>query len=119
MSEFRIERLNHLIQEKVGSLIVEGKIKDPRVGPFLSITRVDVSRDLSYADLYVSSFESEYRLKKGVVGLQSAAGFIQAQLNLAMHIRQTPKLRFHEDHSLKEGFDIVKKIEDLNAESGQ
>jgi len=51
--------------------------------------------------------------------LQSAAGFIQAQLNLAMHIRQTPKLRFHEDHSLKEGFDIVKKIEDLNAESGQ
>lgn len=119
MSEYRMERLNHLIQEKVGALIVEGKIKDPRVGPFLSITRVVTSRDLSYADLYVSSFENEYRIQKGVLGLQSAAGFIQAQLNVAMHIRQTPKLRFHEDHSLKEGFEIVKKIEDLNGEDGQ
>ena len=119
MSEFRLERLNHLIQEKIGASIVEGKIKDPRVGPFLSITRVSVSRDLAYADVYVSSFESEKKLKKGVEGLQSASGFIQSQLNQSMHIRQTPKLRFHEDHSLKEGFEIVKKIEDLHAESDQ
>ncbi|MFQ3547247.1 MAG: 30S ribosome-binding factor RbfA [Termitinemataceae bacterium] len=119
MSEYRIERLNVLIQEKIGSLIVEGKIKDPRVGPFLSITRVDVSRDLSYADVYVSSFESDARLRKGVTGLQSAAGFIQAQLNGVMHIRQTPKLRFHEDRSLKEGFDIIKKIEDVTGEDGE
>ncbi|QQO08189.1 30S ribosome-binding factor RbfA [Breznakiella homolactica] len=116
MSEYRMERVGRLIQEKIGALIVEGRIKDPRVDPFLSVTRVQVSRDLSYADVYVSSYKSDEGLKKGVAGLQSAAGFIQAQLGSQMHTRQTPKLRFHEDESIKAGFDMVQKLGDLESE---
>jgi ribosome-binding factor A len=104
------------MQEKIGALIVEGKIKDPRVNPFLSVTRVSVSRDFAWAEVYISTFRPETSLAKGVAGLQSAAGFIQAQLATLMKLRQTPKLRFHEDMSIKEGFEIVKKIEDLNHE---
>ncbi|MDR1058026.1 MAG: 30S ribosome-binding factor RbfA [Treponema sp.] len=111
MSEYRLERLGHLIQEKIGSLILEGKIKDPRVSPFLSITRVTVSRDLAYAEVYVSNIRSG--ASRGVEGLQSAAGFIQAQLARNMRVRKTPKLRFHEDTGIREGFDILKKIETL------
>lgn len=114
MSDFRLQRLGVQIQEEVGALIVGGKVKDHRVDPFLSITRVDVSRDLSFADVYVSSFAEEQKLERGVLGLQSAAGFIQAQLGSKLHIRQIPKLRFHADLSVREGFDLVKKIEDLN-----
>jgi ribosome-binding factor A len=115
MAEYRTERVGRLIQEKIGALVVEGKIKDPRVNPFLSITRISVSRDLAWADVYVSTFKPESSLAKGVAGLQSAAGFIQAQLASVMRIRQTPKLRFHEDMSIREGFEIVQKIEDLNS----
>ena len=113
MSEHRIARLGRQIQEEIGALIVEQKVKDPRVDPFLSITRVEVSRDLSFADVYVSSFETEKRLERGVAGLTSAAGFIQSMLNAKMRIRMTPKLRFHVDQSIREGFDLVKKIEEL------
>jgi ribosome-binding factor A len=113
MAEYRIERVGRLIQEKIGVLIVEGRIKDHRVNPFLSITRVSVSKDLSWADVYVSSFKSEGNLAKGVEGLQSAAGFIQSQLAGQMHIRQTPKLRFHDDSSIRKGFDMIRKIEEL------
>jgi ribosome-binding factor A len=119
MGEFRTERVGHLIQEKIGALIVEGKIKDPRVNPFLSITRVTVSRDLAWAEVYVSTFKSEGNLLRGVEGLRSAAGFIQAQLASLMRIRQTPKLRFHEDMGIKEGFEIIQKIEDLNNHEGR
>jgi ribosome-binding factor A len=112
MSEYRTERVGRLIQEKIGALIVEGKVKDPRVDPFLSITRVVVSRDFAYADCYVSSYKSA-GLAMGVAGLQSAAGFIQSQLAKMMRIRQTPKLRFHEDQGIREGFEIVQKIDDL------
>jgi ribosome-binding factor A len=117
MADFRIERVGRLIQEKIGSFIVEGKIKDPRVDVFLSVTRVDVSRDLSYADVYISSYKTEEGLKKGVAGLQSAATFIHAQLNATMHMRKIPMLRFHEDTSLKTGFDMIKKIEELVTEN--
>ncbi|AEF81127.1 30S ribosome-binding factor RbfA [Leadbettera azotonutricia] len=110
----RTERIGRLMQEKIGALIVEGRIKDPRVNPFLSVTRVSVSRDLAWAEVYISTFKPEANLAKGVEGLQSAAGFIQSQLASLMKLRQTPRLRFHDDLSIKEGFEIVKKIEDLN-----
>jgi len=114
MGEFRTERVGHLIQEKIGVLIVEGKIKDPRVNPFLSVTRVQVSRDFSWADVYISTFKPGTNLARGVLGLQSAAGFIQSRLASEMRIRQTPRLRFHEDDSIREGFEMVKKITSLS-----
>ena len=116
MGEYRTERVGRLIQEKIGALIVEGKIKDPRVNPFLSISRVQVSRDFSWAEVYVSTFKPGANLANGVLGLQSAAGFIQSQLAREMRIRQTPRLRFHEDQSIREGFEIVKKIESLSVQ---
>lgn len=113
MAEYRLERLGRQIQEELGAMIVGGKVKDHRVDPFLSITRVEVSRDLSFADVYVSSFQDEEKLERGVAGLSSAAGFLQSALNAKMHIRQTPRLRFHVDASVREGFDLVKRIEGL------
>lgn len=116
--EHRSKRVGILIQEKIGELIVSGKIKDPRVDSFLSVSRVEVSRDISYADVFVSSYKSEAGLAKGVEGLQSAAGFIQAQLARSMHIRTTPHLRFHEDMGIREGFDLGRKIDELVGKTG-
>jgi ribosome-binding factor A len=113
MAEYRTDRVGALVQEKISALILEGRIKDPRVNPFFSITRVAVSRDLSYADVYVSNIRADGNIPRGVAGLQSAAGFIQAELGAFMHIRKTPRLRFHADESIREGFDLVKKIENL------
>jgi len=112
MPAFRTERLGQTIQEKIGSLILEGKIKDSRVNTFLSITKVDVSKDLSFADVYVSDIRGKIN-EKEVEGLQSAAGFIQSQLGATMYIRKIPRLRFHADKSIGESFDIIKKIEEL------
>jgi len=103
------------MQEEIAAVIMARKVKDPRVDTFLSIVRVEVSKDISWADVYVSSLDSAAHLKRGVMGLNSAAGFIQSCLGAKLHIRQTPKLRFHADLSLKEGFDLVKKIEELNS----
>jgi ribosome-binding factor A len=113
--EHRLERIGILIQEKIGTFIVEGKIKDPRVSSFLSVTRVSVSKDLTWADVYVSTFRSETNLENGVAGLQSAAGFIQKEMSRQIHIRQTPKLRFHADLSLKEEFELIQKIEEIKS----
>ena len=114
MGDIRTERVARLIQEKIGALIIEGKIKDPRVNSFLSVSRVKVSGDLSWAEVYVSTFKPETNLAHGVEGLQSAAGFIQSCLAKEMRIRSTPRLRFHEDPSIREGFEMIRKINDLS-----
>jgi len=111
----RTDRLGQTIQEKIGSLILEGRIKDSRVNTFLAITKVKVSKDLSYADIYVSDIRGSLK-EKEVEGLQSAAGFIQTQLAKDMRIRRIPRLRFHGDTSVGESFDLIKKIESLVGE---
>jgi len=112
MRGFRTEQLGQTIQQKIGSLILEGKIKDSRVNSFLSITKVKVSKDLSYADVYVSDVRGKIK-EKEIEGLRSAAGFIQSQLGATMHLRKIPRLRFHADTSIGDAFDLIKKIEKL------
>ena len=114
--EYRTVRLGQLIQEKAGALIVEGKVKDPRVNAFLSITRVEVSKDLVWADVFVSTFKPESGLEKGVAGLQSAAGFIQAKIAETARLRQTPRLRFHADAGIRGEFEMVRTIDGLFAD---
>jgi ribosome-binding factor A len=113
MGAYRTERIGRLIQERIGVLILEAKIKDPRVHPFLSVTRVRVSRDLAFADVYVSDVRERGGIARAVEGLQSAAGFIQTDLASLMRIRKMPRLRFYADTGVREGFDLVKKIEQL------
>jgi len=112
MPVYRTERLGQSIQEIISSLILEGRIKDSRVSSFLSITNVNVSKDLSYADVYVSDVRGK-NIEKGAEGLQSAAGFIQSQLGSMMRVRKIPRLRFHPDSSIGESFDLIKKIDEL------
>ncbi len=113
MSEFRIERLGEQIREEISALIVSRKIKDPRVSSLLSVNRVVVSRDLAYAKVYVSSFLDEHKTKKGVRGLENASGFIRSSLAKKLHIRQCPQLTFIYDKSIKDGIDMVNKIDSL------
>lgn len=113
MGEFRLIRLGEQIREEIASMILSEQIKDPRVSTFLNINRVEVSRDLSYAKVYVSSFMTDKSTEKGVKGLESAAGFIQTLLSKKLRLRQFPKLTFITDASIKEGMDMVCKLNEL------
>ena len=116
MGQYRIQRLNDQLRDEISQLILRGEVKDPRVSNFLSINRVEVTNDLSYAKVYVSSFLPENQVKKGVDGLQAAAGFIQREIAKKLRIRQFPKLQFLVDAGMKAGFDMVQKLNELEKE---
>lgn len=113
MGEHRLERLGEQIREEIAALISSGRIKDPRVSTFLSISHVDVSRDLGHAKVFVSSFMTPAEVKKGVVGLQNASGYIQSVIGKKLRIRQFPHLSFIFDDSIRAGFEMVHKIDEL------
>ena len=98
-------------------MILRGEVKDYRVSTFLSINRVEVTSDLGYAKVYVSSFLTDNQVKRGVAGLNSAAGFIQSSIAKKMRIRQFPKLQFIVDSGMKSGFKMVQTLNQLEAES--
>ena len=113
MSEYRLMRIEGVIQEIISTLILTGKVKDHRVSRMVSINRVKCAPDLSVAKVFVSSFESENVTRRSVEGLNSAAPFIQGIVGKKIQTRLTPKLTFVYDDSIKEGFEINKKIEEI------
>lgn len=130
MGQYRMERLNVQLRDEISQLILRGEIRDPRVtgrksgaaartelAPFLSVNRVEVSQDLSYAKVFVSSFASDAMLDKGVDGLNNAAGFIQSSIAKKLRIRKFPKLTFVIDSGMKDGFRMVQKLNALEQES--
>lgn len=130
MGQYRMERLNVQLRDEISQLILRGEIRDPRVtgrksgaaartelAPFLSVNRVEVSQDLSYAKVFVSSFASDAMLDKGVDGLNNAAGFIQSSIAKKLRIRKFPKLTFVIDSGMKDGFRMVQKLNALEQET--
>lgn len=117
MGQYRIQRLNDQLRDEISDLILKGEVKDPRVSNFLSINRVEVTTDLGYAKVYVSSFLPDNQVEMGVNGLNAAAGFIQREIAKKLRIRQFPKLQFLVDSGMKEGFTMVQKLNQLEKES--
>ncbi len=119
MGQYRLLRLGEQIKQEIATMIIRHEIKDPRVNEFLTINRVEVSSDLSYAKVYVSSFVDDNALRTGVEGLQSAAGFIQSTISKKLSIYRFPKFKFIADFSMKEGYEMVQKLNQLEKESNE
>lgn len=119
MGQYRLQRLNDQLRDEISQLILRGEVKDPRVNTFLSVNRVEVTSDLGYAKVYVSTFLPDGQLHKGVNGLNAAAGFIQREIAKKLRIRQFPKLIFVVDSGMKDGFMMVQKLNELERESAK
>ena len=91
--------------------IIRAEMRDPRVG-MVSVNDVRVSRDLSYADVYVSSLGVNDAAGKQdlVTVLEHAAGFLRSAVARDSTMRSTPKLRFHYDDLVVEGARIESLI---------
>ncbi len=113
MGQYRLLKLGEQIRGEIATMLLRGEIKDPRVSNFLTINRVEVAADLAHAKVYVSTFMSESELARGVEGLSSAAGYIQSTIAKKLTIRQFPHLHFIADTSIRDGFEMVKKIDEI------
>ena len=62
MSSYRLDRTSEDIMRELTAILRH--VKDPRVSGMLSIVRVEVTNDMSYAKVYISAME----------GLEAAVG---------------------------------------------
>jgi ribosome-binding factor A len=84
------------------SLLVRTEVKDPGLSQLLTITAVDVTRDLSIARVYITVLEASQR-ESSMIALQRAGGFLRSQLAARLSIRAVPQLRFLYDESVERG----------------
>ena len=96
----RSERVGGQLRRELAQL-VQQEVKDPGVG-FVSISDVEVTRDLAHARVFVTVFEEE-KAKKSIEALNRAAGYLRRRLGQEMRIRVVPELHFLHDASVETG----------------
>lgn len=113
MKEFsRTARIADFLKRELGTLI-QLQLRDPRLG-MVSVTDAEVSRDLSYAKVYVTVMgkNSAEEAKESLAVLNKAAGFLRSQVAKSNNARTTPQLRFYYDSSIDRGQRLSKLIQD-------
>ncbi len=128
----RVQRVADQIQRELATLI-QMEINDPRVG-MVSVTSVDVSKDLAYANVYVTVLNSltddedvnastladpgkldALEIEQNITALNKASGFLRSLLAKRLTIRTVPKLKFHYDASVERGQHLSNLIDNAIA----
>lgn len=104
----RTRKLNESVREAIAAILLE-EVQDPRL-ELVTVTGVNVSPDLRYAEVYVTTHGDAERYAELIAGLNSAKGRIRAALAERVSMRFLPALRFHIDASVDEGERIAEAL---------
>jgi ribosome-binding factor A len=113
----RAERFARSVQEELGSLLA--RVKDPRVSGvgLLTVTRVEVTDDLSIARVEVALHGASEQAQKDLIkGLTSARPFLQRELGRALRAKKVPELRFQLEDFEKKGGRVEELLREIAAE---
>ena len=108
----RREHLEKSLIREINNIIYR-KINDPRI-KFVTITRVKISSDLKYADIFVTIFNDKKQQRKALEGLKNATKFIRGELGKDLKIRYVPNIKFIIDKDLEHQYKLLKMITEIN-----
>ena len=114
---YRVARLNSLLREEISDL-VQRQVKDPRLGSFVSITAVEISKDMRYAKVFVSRYGTDVEKKDTIIALGSACGFIRHELSERLKTRRIPELSFRLDNTMEKADKVLRIIDEIASEEG-
>jgi len=110
----KTQRIGSNFVKEISYIIME-EIKDPDI-KFVTITGCDVTNDLSYAKVYFTTLNREYK-EQTIKALNKAANYIELELSKRVDIRKMPQLSFHYDESIEYGEKIEETIQKIKEEN--
>ncbi len=114
MARQRTQRVAEEIKKEVSD-IMRMELKDPGLMKLISVTDVEVTRDLGYARVYVSIYGEAKEQGDILKVLEKATGFIRTELGKRIRLRHTPELQFRLDRSMEYGDHINKVLKNLES----
>ncbi len=109
----RTFRLNSLLKEVI-SEVIRQDVKNPHIHELLTVTEVDVSRDLHSAKVYISVIGPQSEKDKTLEALQSASGYVAVAAAKKVTLRYFPQLTFKLDESIEKHMQIDQLLSEIN-----
>jgi ribosome-binding factor A len=112
VSTSRAKKIAQRIQEELAEL-VQKEAADPGLS-MVTVTDVEVDRELAYATIYVSSLDADERQDEVLRALRRARGYLRSALAARISLRTFPKLRFRWDNSPARGARIEELLHEIH-----
>lgn len=109
----RTNRISEEIKKLVSGMLFH-ELKDPRICPLTSVVAVDVTRDLRYANIFISVYGSDQERENTINALTKAAGFVRKEIGKKLKLRYTPEPLFKLDLSIEKAVYISSLINKVN-----
>ncbi|MCH9632139.1 MAG: Ribosome-binding factor A [Chlamydiae bacterium] len=109
----RTFRLNSLLREVI-SEVIRSDVKNPNIHELLTVTEVDISRDLHSAKVYISVIGPQSEKDKTLKALQSASGYVGVTAAKKVTLRYFPQLTFKLDESVEKHMQIDELLNKIN-----
>lgn len=106
----RNERIAEEIKKSV-SQIINNDLKDPRINGLISVTKVEVTKDLRYAKIFISLYGDNIEKDNVFSAIENATGYIRRELAGMIRMKYIPEISFEMDKSIEYGIHIHKLIE--------
>jgi ribosome-binding factor A len=113
----RPDRVAEAIREEVARFLADG-VKDPRVRGIVTVTGVDITRDLRHAKVFVSIMGDDAARAETFEGLAAVAGHLRGRIGRALSLRVAPDIAFRQDVSVAHAARIETLLEQVSRERG-
>ena len=107
----RKERLEEQLQQEIAS-ILQRELKDPNLG-FVTITKVELSGDLSHAKVLYSLLGSAADRERSREVLERSTGFVRSLIKKRLRLKIIPEIAFRYDESIAQSIHIAAKLDEL------
>ncbi len=99
--------------KRILGAVIQREVKDPRVPAFTSVTKVQVTRDFSFATAYISILGTPEQKAEAIKALQKAQGFFRSAVAKQLKLRKTPEITFKLDDTYDTGNRIDQLLSDV------
>ncbi len=95
----RVDRVAEAVREEVAAFLARD-VKDPRITGLVTVTAVEMTRDLRHANVFVSVMGSETERTETFEGLKSTAHHLRSRVGRALRLQFAPEIVFKFDESV-------------------
>ena len=112
-NNYRIAKVSSLLKKEI-TLILQNDLENNLLrSNFINISKIDLTKDLQFCKIYVTSTAEEAIRKEIIDNLNFAKNFIRHTLGKRIEIRRVPEITFKDDTVLEKGLSVLNLLEKL------
>jgi len=113
----RPDRVAEAVREEIAAALAGG-VKDPRVTGMVTVTGVEMSRDLGAATVFVSIYGTDAEQASTLEGLQATSHKLRGPVGRALKLRVAPYINFKQDDSIARAARIESLLASIKPKPG-